>query len=314
MHTKTNPTQDLLPAGVWPTMLTPFDAAGEIDWPALDALVDWYIGTGAAGLFAVCLSSEMYELTAEERLQLAARVAERASGRVPVVAAGAFGDAPAEQAEMAAKLYDTGVAAVILTVNQLAKARDSEDVWRERATAIFDACGDIPLGLYECPQPYHRTLSAETLGWAAAAGRVRFYKDTCCDLPAIHAKLAAIEGTPLTWFNAHAPTLLASLREGGGGYSSVAANFIPELYVWLCQHHAHHPKVAEEVQGFLADAQATIGRKYMRNAKHYLQRLGMPIQTHCRVECPELTDEDLHNLDTLRDAATRRRITLHQYV
>lgn len=37
--------------GVWPVMLTPFDAKGEIDWASLERLVDWYIDSGVHGLF-----------------------------------------------------------------------------------------------------------------------------------------------------------------------------------------------------------------------------------------------------------------------
>ena len=31
-------------------------------------MVEWYIACGCTGLFAVCLSSEMYNLTDDERL------------------------------------------------------------------------------------------------------------------------------------------------------------------------------------------------------------------------------------------------------
>lgn len=49
----------ILPAGVWPVMLTPFTTDGAIDWEALDLMIDWYLEQGIDGLFAVCLSSEM---------------------------------------------------------------------------------------------------------------------------------------------------------------------------------------------------------------------------------------------------------------
>lgn len=87
------------PFGVWPVMLTPFHEDRSIDWDGLDALIEWYLAAGLSGLFGVCLSSEMYALTPEERVRLAAHVVKRAAGRVPVVAAGAFGDSPAEQAD-----------------------------------------------------------------------------------------------------------------------------------------------------------------------------------------------------------------------
>lgn len=73
--------------GVWPVMLTPFRDDGTMDWSGLDALIEWYVSAGATGLFAVCLSSEMYKLTPEERVRLAKHVVQRAAGRVPVAVA-----------------------------------------------------------------------------------------------------------------------------------------------------------------------------------------------------------------------------------
>lgn len=63
-----------LPAGLWSVMLTPFRADRSIDWPAFDALTEWYPANGAVCLFACCQSSEVWQLTAAERLEVTARV------------------------------------------------------------------------------------------------------------------------------------------------------------------------------------------------------------------------------------------------
>lgn len=293
-----------LPDGVWPVMLTPFHEDRSIDWAGLDALTDWYIASGVAGLFSVCLSSEMYQLSPEERVQVAARVVKRANARVPVVAAGAFGDSCRQQAALAKRLADTGVAAVVLTVNQLAAEQESDAIWQTNVAALSDACGDIPLGLYECPVPYHRTLSPELLAWAARGGRFRFLKDTCCRRDQIDAKLAAIRGTSLRWFNAHCPSLLHSLRAGGHGYSGIAANFYPGLFVRLCAEFATCPEAAERLQRFLTLADLTIRHRYPAAAKHYLGMLGLPVGVACRVQVPPLTlpDDEALVLANLRAA------------
>lgn len=56
----------MIPDGVWPVMLTPFRANLTIDWEGLDRLIDWYVEAGVAGLFAVCLSGEMFDLDEQE--------------------------------------------------------------------------------------------------------------------------------------------------------------------------------------------------------------------------------------------------------
>lgn len=45
------------PNGVWPVMLTTFDADGNVDYTGLERLIKWYENEGVAGIFAVCQSS-----------------------------------------------------------------------------------------------------------------------------------------------------------------------------------------------------------------------------------------------------------------
>ena len=71
-----------LPSGCFPTMITPFNADGSIDYPTLSGMVEWYIASGCTGLFAVCQSSEMYHMTDDERLAVARAVVKQADGRV----------------------------------------------------------------------------------------------------------------------------------------------------------------------------------------------------------------------------------------
>mgnify|MGYP003347377270 FL=1 len=81
-----------------PVMITPYHEDGQIDFDHLSRLTDFYLAAGAKGLFANCLSSEMYSLSPEERLALAEHVVKRVKGKVPVVACGSFGDTLEEKA------------------------------------------------------------------------------------------------------------------------------------------------------------------------------------------------------------------------
>ena len=71
------------------------------DWPALERLVEWHIASGCAGIFSPCLSSEMFQLSAEERLALAQRVHSQAAGRCAVLATGTYGGTVEEMANTA---------------------------------------------------------------------------------------------------------------------------------------------------------------------------------------------------------------------
>jgi 4-hydroxy-tetrahydrodipicolinate synthase len=298
------------PPGVWPVMLTPFLPDRSIDWPTVDALVEMYVGAGAAGLFAVAQSAEMFQLTEEERVALAARVVRQAAGRVPVVAAGAFGPTPERQAAMVRRLAATGVRAVVLLTNQLADDGESDDVWRERAAALLAATEGVDLGLYECPAPYKRVLPPETLGWAAATGRFVFHKDTCLVGAQIRDKLAAIRGTRLRLFNAEMASLLESLQAGADGFSGIAANYYPEAVVWLCRHALDRPDEARRLHDLLTVAEQVVDTKYPTAAKRFLRLSGrLPgIGDVCRVQALGFSEHDDRGLRAL-DRLTASLVT-----
>lgn len=270
--------------GVWPTMITPFTTTGEVDYTALEQLVEWYIDRGVHGLFAVCQSSEMFKLTLSERVGIARFVKEKAAGRVQVIASGHISDEFQDQVTELTQIAETGVDAVVLISNRLAGEDESEEVWKKNAMKLLEAIPDVPLGIYECPYPYKRLLSPELLKWCADTGRFTFLKDTCCDLQQMKAKIEAVAGSPLKLFNANSSSLLASLKLGASGFSGVMANFHPDLYVRLVENWKHKELEAEQLQAYLGVASLIELQYYPVNAKYHLQQLGLPFTTVCRVK------------------------------
>ncbi len=128
-----------------PVMLTPFNADNSIDFEGLKTLTDFYISTGANGLFANCLSSEMYRLSEAERIQLTKAVVAYSNGRVPVISTGSFYHDPNRNIEFIKKIYDQGVDAVILISSILVDETESEDVFKSKLEKILKSTGNIPL-------------------------------------------------------------------------------------------------------------------------------------------------------------------------
>ena len=280
-------TDSPLARGAWPVVLTPFQEDRQIDWPAYRALIDFYLDHGAAGLFASCLSSEIQELTADEIVELARVAVQHTAGRASVVA-GAVLDAPvAEIADLARRVADTGAAAVVVAAGTLVPPGADEAAWRDAFEVLMQRTPGIDLGIYECPWPHHRVLSAATLGWLAQTGRVVFHKDTACNLEAIHAKLDAIAGHGLAFYNAHGPTLKASLDRGAAGYCGTGANFAPELFAAACR-----PDADPEVWHRLAELEPLVPPGYPANAKATLAHRGVPMTPVCRIPARP----DPHNL------------------
>ncbi|MFN9263310.1 MAG: dihydrodipicolinate synthase family protein [Acidobacteriota bacterium] len=293
-----------VPEGLWPVMLTPFRADRSIDWRALDALTEWYLANGAVGLFACCQSSEVWELTEAERLEVAARVVKRA-GLAPVVAGGLPGFAAGAVGEFVSRLRDGGVAAAVLTTSQVAAKPEPDSLWRERVEAILTAAPGLPFGLYEAPSPYKRLLSPEMMAWAGRTGRFVFHKDTTCELAAVVEKVRAVRGSAVGIFNAHVPILVDAIRGGGHGFSGIAANAYPHVVARAVRAARRRGAEAGRLQQFLTEGEATLSVRYPLSAKLMAGWAGVPIEPVCRRKVVELTAAQTERLRGLRTAADR---------
>lgn len=267
--------------GVHPTMITPYTKDGEIDYVAVKSIVEWYIEKGCKGIFAVCQSSEMAFLTLEERVTLAKKVVEYAAGRINVVASGHCGHNISEQIREINAISETGIDAFVLVSNRFDLHNEGDDVWIANAERVLAGINpDIKLGIYECPMPYKRLLSAKILDWCIKTGRFNFVKDTCCDPDVLTERLNQLNGTGIMIFNANAQTLLHSLRHGAAGYSGVMANFHPEIYSYLCDNH--NSEKADAVQAFLCYYAFSECMSYPVTAKYHMNLIGIPMELDSR--------------------------------
>lgn len=273
----------LLPPGVWPTMITPYRIDGTIDYDALQALVEWYIDNGVAGLFAVCQSSEMFFLSRDERAALSSAVVEAAAGRCSVIASGHVSDEPDDQIADIESIASTGVDAVVLLSNRFATVDDLEGTLLRNAESLLRRIDpSIQLGMYECPYPYPRLLTIPELSWMADTTRFRFLKDTSCSKSILEERAKRFSDSPLALYNANSATLLQSLRWGYAGFSGVMGNFHPWLYRWLFDHRDEMNDAVDRVQDFLGFASVVEHQCYPLNAKYHLQISGVPVQVNGR--------------------------------
>ncbi len=212
-------------SGAWPTMVTPYDQNLQIDTGAYRAIIDWYMAHGAGGLYANCLSSEMYHLSNEERLLLVRAAVSAAGGRVPVAATGNLGASLAEHIDLCRRVAAEGADVVMLVVPDfLERETDLERYYLTLAEQV-----PAPLGLYECPVPRPFHLSVGLAARLAQTGRFVAYKETSCDLEKIYAHLHALNGTPLALLQANTPYLLESVVAGAPGSMSIVSIWLPDL-------------------------------------------------------------------------------------
>lgn len=268
-----------------PVMLTPFNEEGSIDFNGLTILTEYYLSNGAKGLFANCQSSEMFELSPEERLQLIKHVIKTVNGRVPVVATGNFGTSIEEQATFVKQVYALGVQAVILLTNQFVEESEDEFVLEANILKLLALTENIPVGFYECPVPYKIVFTPGLLGRLVTTGRVKYHKDTSLNLAQVQEKNGLCKNIPgFGLYDAYMAHAVASLKSGSAGLSCIQGNYFPELVVWLCKNYNNEllKKEVQYVQHFFIEEMDVMHKNYPQSAKYYLQLIGLPVTTYTR--------------------------------
>ena len=306
--------------GVYPTMITPYQKNGEIDYAAVDALVEWYWKQGCDGIFAACQSSEIMFLSLDERVKLTRAVVKKAKAlaevdpsRKPmqIVASGHVSDSFEDQVKELNAIAAEKPDALILISNRMDIENTTDEKWiADTERLIAELPLDMPLGVYECPKPYKRLLSEKMIKWCAQSGRFYFVKDTCCDAAVIRDRLAWCEGSNLKLFNANAQTMFESAKDGCYGYCGVMANIHPAIYSRMLNGDLTEKK-ASLYQDFLCLSAFVEALTYPCNAKYYLDRhagikmewtarsndvtLFTPYQQSIMDQLAELTDHILYS-------------------
>lgn len=289
-----------------PVMITPFNLKAKVDFDVVSNLIDFYLAAGVKGFFANCLSSEMYSISEDERIELTRHVVNYVNGRVPVVATGSFGLTIEDKAEFSKKIYDTGIDAVILITGHYANVEDSDEILLKNFEKMFRLTGNIPLGTYECPAPYKRIIGPEVFKALLSANRLVYHKDTSIELERVKAKLDILKANsnPMEFYDAHSPNAMYSLQMGAKGMSSISGNFYPEILVWMVEN-ATNPDKQEDVkwlQSEISRVDPLIHINYPMSAKYFLRKRGLPVRTISRATALELTPEQKRTLDDIHSS------------
>jgi 4-hydroxy-tetrahydrodipicolinate synthase len=208
--------------GCGTALVTPFNGDGEVDLPALRALVDWQIAEGIDFLVPCGSTGEAQTLGEIERERVVAAVIEAAAGRVPVMA-GATSNDTARAVEEIKRMCRLG-ADYILTATPYYNRPTQEGLYRHFAAAA-DAATQ-PVCLYNVPARTAVNLSPSVTLRLAAHPNIVAIKEASGDLKQIMAILrdrpdefSVLSGDD--WLS------LPVIAAGGDGLISVTSNEVP---------------------------------------------------------------------------------------
>jgi 4-hydroxy-tetrahydrodipicolinate synthase len=165
--------------GIFVPMLTPLDADERVDESSLRRLVDFLVGAGVHGIWAMGTTGEFAGIAEAERARAMQATVDQVAGRVPVIAN--IGDSSTGLALRHARhAAQAGAGALALTPPHYYP--HSMDEMLTHFRALKAAFPDLPLLVYNIPQTVKVKMSVATTLQLAREGTVQGIKDSQNDL------------------------------------------------------------------------------------------------------------------------------------
>ena len=203
-------------------IVTPMDAAGDLDWEALDRLVEWHVIEGTNGIVPVGTTGESATLSIDENVRVVERVVRVVDGRVPVIA-GTGANNTREALEMTRAARSAGADAS-LQVTPYYNRPTQEGLYRHFSTIADDV--DLPVMLYNVPKRTGCDLQPETVARLAAHERIIALKEASGEVDRM-AVLKTLCGDDFALVSGEDAINVANMRAGAVGTISVTANIAP---------------------------------------------------------------------------------------
>jgi len=206
--------------GMLVALVTPF-RDGQVDYAAIERLVDWHVEQGTEGLVPVGTTGESPTVDVEEHQRIIRTVVERSAGRIPVIA-GTGANATAEAIHLTRYAKDVG-ADGSLQVCPYYNKPTQEGLYRHFA-AIAEAV-DLPMVLYNIPGRTGVSLTPATIARLAQLPQVVAVKEATGSIDQASEILAQCDLVVLSGDDSLTLPLMAV---GAQGVISVVGNLVPK--------------------------------------------------------------------------------------
>lgn len=211
-------------------LVTPMTVSGEIDWDALDKVVDLHIDKGTDAIVAVGTTGESATLDCDEHCAVIERVIARVAGRMPIIA-GTGANSTKEAIELTKSAARLGADACLLVTPYYNKP--TQEGLFQHYKAIAEAV-DIPQILYNVPGRTACDMAPETALRLAELDNIVGIKEATGD---IERARFLIENAPegFAIYSGDDATAVELILAGGHGNISVTANVAPAEMAQMCQ-------------------------------------------------------------------------------
>src|SRR6195256_4395967 len=214
--------------GVFPYLVSPVDASGQIRTDVLGRLCDDLIKAGVHGLTPLGSTGEFAYLSREQRTAVVQTTIEAAQRRVPVIA-GVVSTSTADAVAQAKSYQKLGADGILAILEAYFPVNDAqvESYFRAIADAV-----DIPVVIYTNPQFQRSDLTLDVIERLAAHPRIGYIKDASTNTGRLLSIMNRCGGS-IKVFSASAHIPAAVMLIGGVGWMAGPACVIPRQSVAL---------------------------------------------------------------------------------
>ena len=209
--------------GSIPALITPFKN-GEVDFSALENLVEWHISEGSSAIVAVGTTGESPTLSHQEHKEVVEAIINFSGKRIPIIA-GAGSNSTAESIELMEFSEKVGADAALVVTPYYNKPNQKGLL--NHYTRLHDN-SNLPIIIYNIPGRSIIDMNPDTMGQLSKLPRIIGVKDATGDVSRVSDTRETC-GTDFLQLSGEDATALGFNAHGGVGCISVIANIAPKL-------------------------------------------------------------------------------------
>jgi len=237
---------ELKPEGIYVPNVTPFNKKGEIQYNAIEKLIEYWVKTGLSGMVVNASTGEAPYLSKTEKRELIEYVVEKVDGRFRVFA-GTGSMSTRDTIELTQEAKEAGAEAALVTTPFFFKP--SGDEIYNHFIDLMNAV-DLPVILYNVPKFTGYSVKPSTVASIAEESSLLVAMKDSSGNPGNMAEVIRLCGDKINALSGSADMILPTLMLGGKGAIVAVGNVIPETCVSLYKAYKNGDKeIAGAMQG-----------------------------------------------------------------
>lgn len=215
-------------------LVTPMKENGELDYSALEKLINFQIDSGISALVAVGTTGESATIDFKDHIKLIEFFVKTASGRIPIIA-GTGANSTDEALHLTKGAKESGADAALL-VSPYYNKPPQEGIYKHHIKIADEI--DLPQILYNVPSRTASFIEPETVFKLSSHKNIIGIKDATGDMKnhseVLNLCAEEINSGNFCLYSGDDFSSLEFLQKGGHGTISVTSNVVPNIVSEIC--------------------------------------------------------------------------------